>query len=221
VSFTNGFILTNPTVSEIELRIGGFARWSSCDWPGKLAATVFLQGCPWRCPYCHNPHLLEAVTPTVLSWPEIEVFLKRRRGLLDAVVFSGGEPTLQRDLPAAMKVVRDLGFSVGLHTAGPYPDTLKRVLPLVDWVGFDVKAPFGGYDELTKTPGSERKARKSLLMLLEAGVSYEIRTTVHPALLTEAALQTLKEEMAALGVQRHKIQNFRAQGCETPELLTA
>ena len=125
-----------------ELRVGGLERLSMCDWPGELAATIFCQGCPWDCPYCHNPHLLPVTGRHEIAWREVVDFLKSRRGLLDGVVFSGGEPTLQSALPQAIAEVRDLGFRIGLHTAGPYPGRLAQVLPLVDWVGFDIKTPF-------------------------------------------------------------------------------
>src|SRR5690606_38132990 len=104
-----------------ELRVGGLERLSMCDWPGELAATIFCQGCPWDCPYCHNPHLLPVTGRHEIAWREVVDFLKSRRGLLDGVVFSGGEPTLQSALPQAIAEVRDLGFRIGLHTAGPYP----------------------------------------------------------------------------------------------------
>lgn len=202
-----------------KLRIGGFARWSTCDWPGKLAATVFLQGCPWRCSYCHNPHLLDASAETEISWEEVISFLKRRRGLLDGVVFSGGEPTLQSSLISAMQEVKELGFQVGLHSAGPYPKVLRALLPFIDWIGFDVKAPFDGYDKITQTPNSAIPAQESLQIVLDAGISYEVRTTVHPKLLTNGDVETLKIQLHGMGVQEHKIQVFRSAGCVTSSLL--
>ena len=142
-----------------DLRVGGLARWSSCDWPGQLVATVFLQGCPWRCRYCHNPHLLPVHGDGEIAWPQVLAFLETRRDLLDGVVFSGGEPLIQAALPEAMGAVRALGFGVGLHTSGAAPERLKAVLPLVDWVGFDVKAPFADYARITGVAGSGEAAR--------------------------------------------------------------
>jgi pyruvate formate lyase activating enzyme len=139
--------------------------------------------------------------------------LQGRVGLLDGVVFSGGEPTLQSALPAAMRAVRALGFSVGLHTAGPYPERLAAVLGLVDWIGFDVKAPFDRYQDVTGTPGSGERARESLRRVLAAGVACEIRTTVHPALLDAQAMTALADELAALGVRDYAVQAFRPLGC--------
>jgi pyruvate formate lyase activating enzyme len=202
----------------VDLRIGGFARLSTCDWPGKLAATIFCQGCPWSCPYCHNPHLLPARGDEQTSWPDILAILEKRRGLLDGVVFSGGEPTLQKALPEAMQTVRDMGFSIGLHTGGAYPERLAAVLPLTDWVGFDVKAPFADYPRITRASGSGKKVLASLRYLLKSGVSYELRTTLHPALLSDAALTQIRAELAALGGENHVVQEFRPMGCSNDAL---
>lgn len=204
----------NPGSSSIELRLGGLTPLSSCDWPGELAAVLFCRGCAWACPYCHNRHLMPAAGPSEPSWAEAMAFLGRRRGLLDGVVFSGGEPTLQRDLGPAMAAVRALSFRVGLHSAGPCPERLAAVLPLVDWVGFDVKAPFADYDRVTGAAGSGGKARESLIRLLAAGVPYEVRTTAHPGILDAAALLRLAGEIAALGVTRYALQVAHQTGSE-------
>ncbi len=199
------------TNTRARLRIGGLARFSTVDWPGRLVATVFCQGCPWRCPYCHNPHLLAAHgTPgTRVPWPEVLAFLERRHGLLDGVVFSGGEPTAQTALPDAIRAARTLGFRVGLHTAGPWPERLAAVLPDLDWVGFDVKAPFEDYAAVTGVPGSGDTALASLRVLLGSGVTFEARATVHPALIDDAALDRLTDRLADMGVRHVAIQHAR------------
>lgn len=204
-----------------DLRIGGLARLSTCDWPGELVATVFCQGCPWDCPYCHNPHLLPAKGERELSWPEIKGFLETRRGLLDGVVFSGGEPTLQSALPEAIRSVRAMGFRIGLHTAGPFPDRLSAVLPLLDWVGFDVKAPFDDYETITGVSGSGDRARYSLRLVLESGIAYDARTTVHPKLLDPAALEQLRSELSTLGARHHRVQACRTIGSRMGEAAEA
>ncbi|ALK09877.1 anaerobic ribonucleoside-triphosphate reductase activating protein [Blastochloris viridis] len=201
-----------------ELRIGGLARLSCCDWPGQLVATVFLQGCPWRCRYCHNPHLLPPRGAEQVAWPDVLAFLTARRGLLDGVVFSGGEPSVQAALTEAAGEVRALGFRVGLHTGGPAPERLAALLPLVDWVGFDIKAPFDDYARITGVAGSGEAARASLKLLLASGVACDLRTTVHPALLDEVALARLCSELAALGVTS-RLQPFRVAGCADAELV--
>ena len=140
-------------------------------------------------------------------------FLRTRRGLLDGVVFSGGEPTLQEALPAAVADVRRLGFRVGLHTGGQFPQRLARVLPQVDWVGFDVKAPWDAYDRITRVAHSGEAARESLSLLVANGVAFEVRTTVHPALLSADDLAVLGDELLSVGVRRWTVQGFRPQGC--------
>ncbi len=203
------------------LHIGGFTPLSSTDWPGMLSAVVFCQGCSWRCRYCHNPELIPAQGAHETRWEIILEFLQRRRGLLDAVVFSGGEPTLQASLPDAMREVRELGFKTGLHTAGIYPQRLKEVLPLVDWVGLDVKAPFADYARITGVPGSGDRAQASLDLVLQSGVEHEIRTTVHPALLPDEAVKALTRDLASRGARQHVLQPFRSQGCTDAALIHA
>lgn len=193
----------------MSLRVGGYTPLSSIDFPGQLAAVVFCQGCPWRCAYCHNPHLL-VPGPGSLDWTEILAFLRRRVGLLDAVVFSGGEPTLQGDLPGAMVAVRALGFRVGLHTAGMYPQRLARCLPYLDWVGLDVKAPLARYDDVTGVSDSARGVAASLGILAAWGGRWEVRTTVHPALLTPDDVRRLAATLAASGVRDYVLQRCRA-----------
>lgn len=158
------------------LRVGGLTRCSAADYPGKLAAVVFCQGCAWRCGYCHNPHLVGKRSSSEIPWGEVVVFLEKRRGLLDAVVFSGGEPTQQPGLAAAMREVKAMGFLVGLHTAGIVPRRLAQALPLVDWVAMDVKAPFADHERVTGVPGSAHRARQSRDLILESGVACEFHT---------------------------------------------
>ena len=195
------------------LRVGGLTPLSTSDWPGKLAAVVFCQGCPWRCGYCHNPGLIPARGESEIPWDDVLAFLHRRQGLLDGVVFSGGEPTAQADLLEAMREVRALGFKIGLHTGGAYPQHLAALLPLVDWVGFDVKAPFADYPRVTGAAGSGERALISLQQVLASGVDHELRTTVHPALLTDTELVSLGRDLAARGAKHYVIQGFRSQGC--------
>ena len=193
------------------LRVGGLTRLTTIDFPGRLAAVVFCQGCPWRCGYCHNPELLDAAQPGALAWADVLGFLHQRRGLLDGVVFSGGEPLAQSALPAALQQVRDMGFATALHTGGMYPERLAAALPLLDWVGLDVKAPWAQIPAITGVPGSGAKVRESLALLLESGVAHEVRSTWHPGLYPLADLQALGQELAALGLR-----DWVLQPCDDP-----
>lgn len=202
-----------------DMAVGGFSPLSTCDWPDELVATVFCQGCPLACRYCHNTDLIPPGPGVGPGWPEILSTLERRRGLLDGVVFSGGEPTLQKALPEAVAAVRALGFRIGLHTAGPYPERLARLLPDLDWVGFDVKAPFADYERVTGVPGSGGRARESLVALAGSGVAFEVRTTVHALLLDEADLHRLDADLAETGLPPTRRQPFRSKGCRDAALL--
>lgn len=206
-----------PSRPERALRIGGFQPFSTVDYPGRIAAVVFCQGCPWRCRYCHNPHL-QPFDEGLTDWETVEASLAVRRGFLDAVVFSGGEPTAQAALVPAMRRARALGFGVGLHTAGMYPDRLRAALPHADWVGFDVKAPFDAYEKTTAVRASGRAVEASLRVLLASGVAHELRTTVHPLLLDEAARDRLARQLRELGARPTRWQGFRPQGCADEEL---
>lgn len=211
-------------VDATRLRIGGFVPFSTVDHPGHFAAVVFVQGCPWRCPYCHNPHLQprDGTAPVALEWQALEAWLASRIGLIDSVVFSGGEPTADPALPAAVERVRALGFAVGLHTAGLAPQPLQQLLSRLDWVGLDIKAPLNDPPAYARMTGLRQvrleqtaPVRRSLSLLLSSGVAFECRTTVHPALLDDQALLALADELGRAGVQHWALQLFRAQGCNT------
>ncbi|MBN9176937.1 MAG: anaerobic ribonucleoside-triphosphate reductase activating protein [Microbacterium sp.] len=208
-----------------ELNIAGITAFSTVDWPDRLAATIFLQGCPWNCFYCHNPALIDPRAEGEFSWSDVLDLLCERMGLLDAVVFSGGEPTLQRALLPAMRTVRSLGFGVGLHTGGAYPGLLAQALPEADWVGLDIKAAPDDYDLVTGRPNSAATAWRSLQLVLgnrelRAGtdrpLEVEVRTTVHPAAIDDARLRTLGCRLADAGVDHWAVQRFRGAGARSP-----
>ncbi|MEN3070625.1 anaerobic ribonucleoside-triphosphate reductase activating protein [Uliginosibacterium sediminicola] len=195
-----------------DLRIGGFVPCSTQDWPDQLAAVVFLAGCAWRCHYCHNPHLQSRQALSDLHWDDLLPLLATRRALLDGVVFSGGEPTIDAALPAAIDAVRALGLKVALHSAGSHPHKLAALLDKLDWIGLDIKTLPAEYDALTGCPGSGAKAWASLKLVLESGCDHELRITAHPNWLPEARLDALIAELAALGAQQVAIQAARAPG---------
>ncbi len=203
------------------LRIGGVVPFTTTDFPGKLAAVLFLQGCPWRCGYCHNPHLHASRGGHEFDWAQTLRWIERRRGLLDAIVFSGGEPTSQPMLASAMRTVRRMGFAVGLHSGGAYPRRLAAALPNVDWVGLDLKAPLGEYPAITGKDGSGASAYASLDAVLASGVHHEIRTTVHPALTSPSYLLAMADALAARGVTEWVLQPFRAKGCANETLVAS
>ena len=181
------------------LEIGGLTPFTTIDYPGKLSAVLFCQGCPWRCGYCHNQHLLTPAKQGAVAWDDVLALLEQRQGLLDAVVFSGGEATLQPALPEAMATVRRMGFLTGLHTAGPIPERLAACLPHLDWVGMDLKAPFELYDEITGVVGSGPLVEQSAELLRASGVAHQFRTTLDPFLLHNGRLERLQKLVAEWG----------------------
>jgi anaerobic ribonucleoside-triphosphate reductase activating protein len=203
------------------LKVGGYTPFTATDYPGQLSAVVFVAGCAWRCGYCHNPHLQQRPRRSPLPWPALLQMLRRRAGMLDAVVFSGGEPTTDAALPDAMRAVRDMGYRVGLHTACIYPDRLKKVLPLADWVGFDIKAPFAEYQRITGASDSGRQAELCARAIIDSGIDYECRTTVHPTILAPDGIIALAHTLAGMGVSRYALQQFRSQGCDSGSLRAA
>lgn len=167
---------------------------STIDFPGQLAAVIFTQGCPWRCSYCYNSHLQAWRAPRRWRWAEVEDLLQCRRGLLQAVVFSGGEPAAHTGLAPALRRVRALGYLTGLHTAGAYPERLAALLPLLDWVGLDIKAPLDErYAALTGDAHAADKAARSLALVCAARVPLQVRTTLPD----NAAGRALYEEISA------------------------
>ena len=191
---------------------------------------LFLQGCPWQCRYCHNPHLRSFEPETVghpeplshWTWEKALGVLRERVGFLDGVVFSGGEPTAHATLSEAIKEARALGYRIGLHTAGAYPERLKTILPLLDWVGLDIKAPLDArYDRITGIKDSSRPVQVSLSLLLSSGIPYQLRTTLHPQLHSYQDLKDLNGQLASLGAESAVIQQFRIQGCADPELIAS
>ena len=144
-----------------ELRIGGLTPFTSIDFPGRLSAVIFVQGCPLRCGYCHNPHLQQRKSASEMRWTPLLEWLHKRTGLLDGVVFSGGEPTVDPMLKEAIMQVRALGFSIGLHSAGTHPRRMREVLPHIDWIGLDIKAPLDDVTKYERIAGARASAADS------------------------------------------------------------
>lgn len=195
------------------LCIGGLQPFSSADWPGRLVAVVFVQGCPWRCGYCHNPGLQpRQATPGSPVWADVVHLLQRRCGLLDGVVFSGGEPLLDPALPAAVQAARALGFAVGLHTAGIYPQRLAALLPQLDWVALDLKHDTTGYDGLTGRRGSAAAVARSLAAVAARaaqGLPCEVRSTGDATLLPPDTLDRMARQLHQLGLPQWTLQRCR------------
>ena len=190
------------------MRIAGIEPFTTIDFPGKLACVLFAQGCPNRCPFCHNPDLQPA-EGNCLDWAEVIDFLKQRQKMLDGVVFSGGEPLMQPQVVEAIKEVKQMGYEVAVHTSGVYPERLQEILPYISWVGLDVKAPASKHDLLSGRPGLWGSLEKSLKILLESGIDFETRTTCDPRYLTVADIHELMDFLSAQKVPVYALQKYR------------
>lgn len=190
------------------LYIGGVVSLSTVDYPDYIASVIFLQGCCWRCKYCHNRLLQPIELAYSLPWEDILELLNSRRGFVDAVVFSGGEPLLQEGLPEAMLEVKNMGFMIGLHTAGIVPEMLEKVAPITSWIGFDVKNDFDDYEMITGVPGSGRLALESLKLLIKTGVNFEVRITMYQTL-EKQVISDLLKKLSDMGVKTVALQKCR------------
>ena len=193
------------------MNIHGLQKLTLLDYPGKVACTVFLAGCNLRCPFCHNSELLDAGTAEpVMDDAGLLDFLKKRQGMLDGVAFTGGEPLLRPELPALLRAVRGLGYSVKLDTNGTLPEALRRVLAegLVDYVAMDVKnspdryAETCGLDAFDLTP-----VYASIDLLRDMAPDYEFRTTVMDELHDDASFAAIGPMIA--GAKRFFLQPFK------------
>ena len=190
-------------------KVAGLVPFTTIDFPNCLAAVVFFQGCPLRCPFCHNPNLQSYDSITQMDWTEIVQFLATRQKRLDGVVLSGGEPLMQEKLTDAVQQIKSLGFKVALHTSGVYPEKLKQVLPLLDWIGLDVKAPSDKYHILTGRSNIWKPIQSALKLIVDSGVGYEVRTTLDPRYLTINDVYKLAEELIAENVKTYTLQKYR------------
>lgn len=197
-----------------DLQIAGLVPLSTVDWPDRLVATIFAQGCPWNCFYCHNRALIPTRTPGAVLWAQVCDLLRRRRGLLDGVVFTGGEVLRQEALVPAVHEVRALGFDVGLHTAGAYPTRLGRLLDcgLVTWVGLDLKALPEHYAAVVGREGAGERAWHSLEVALAAGVDLEVRTTIVAGDVSAHDVVEVGRRAYAAGARTFAVQQARCEG---------
>jgi len=191
------------------MKIHGLQKMTLLDFPGRVACTVFLGGCDFRCPFCHNFELVDGTAQPIMDEEELLSFLKKRTGLLDGVAFTGGEPCLHPDLPDLLEKIRGLGFATKLDTNGYHPDRLKEILDrgLVDYVAMDVKNSPAKY---AATCGLEwvdmDRIRRSISLLMSGGVDYEFRTTVVSELHEDQDFEEIGKLIA--GARRYFLQRF-------------
>ncbi len=203
------------------MKIGGFQRFSMVDYPEKTAAVIFTQGCNFRCPYCHNPELVD---PTLFNEPiapaDILSFLSERKGKLDGVVITGGEPTLQTGLLQFIEEIKGLGFPVKLDTNGTRPKVVAEILNrgLVDFIVMDIKAPLNQYPLLAGAKVEGGKITDTISLIKTSGIPYQFRTTVIPRLHNEESIRCIREWVAKEEIS-HTFQDFVQTKILSPDFL--
>ncbi len=201
--------------------IGGFQKFSLADFPGKISAIVFTRGCNFRCPYCHNPELVDPAR-YVAEVPQEEVlrFLGSRRGQLQGVVVTGGEPTLHDDLPLFLAGIHALGFAVKLDTNGSNPDALQGLIrdSLLDYIAMDIKAPLSAYPRIAGAPVRVEDIERSVRLVIGSGLPHEFRTTYEGSLLSTKDMEAIAEIVR--GCANYVVQSFRPSRALDPAMLS-
>lgn len=204
------------------MKISGFLKTTLLDWDGKVACTIYLAGCNFRCPYCHNRGLvLNPEEAEDIPLDSILEYVESNSDFLDGVVISGGEPTLNKDLPDLIKKLRGLGMKIKIDTNGTMPDVLDDLIGagMVDFIAMDVKAPLDGrYSSVTDTTVDVADIRRSIRIIMDSGVDYEFRTTVVPILIKPEGMEDIFREIR--GAKRYRLHQFRPKNC-LDENLTA
>ncbi|HEY8444227.1 MAG TPA: anaerobic ribonucleoside-triphosphate reductase activating protein [Clostridia bacterium] len=188
------------------MKIAGYIKNSFVDYPAHISCAVFLGGCNFDCWYCHNrPYIRSAGD---IDADEALEFLKSRKGWIQGVVITGGEPTLNKELPEFIKKVKDLGYPVKLDTNGSRPDVLKSLIDqgLIDYVAMDYKAPLEKYALVAGVPVDILAIKKSVEIIMNSGIDYEFRTTFAPTLTKEDIVKIVQE---IKGAKRYSLQQYR------------
>ncbi len=202
--------------------IGGLQKLSLIDFPKKLAAVLFTQGCSFRCSFCHNKNL---VIPKHFQKPiplqEIFDFLEKRKKQLQGVVISGGEPLLHEDIIDFIKSIKDMGYAIKLDTSGIFPQKLEKLLEqnLLDYVAMDIKSPLEKYSLVTMVNVDTKKIRESIDLIMNNCLDYEFRTTIVPSLHTEEDILAIANMIK--GAKKYVLQNFSSHSVLDASLLSA
>ncbi len=204
------------------IKIGGFQRFSLIDYPGKLCAIIFTQGCNFRCPYCHNPDLVNPDKFSDLISPQtILSFLETRKGKLDAVSITGGEPTLQENLPRFLENIKRKDFLIKLDTNGTNPDMLEDLIryDLVDYLAMDIKGPSDKYHLVTGTWVDMDKISRSIEIIKNSSIDYEFRSTLVDHLITQEGIKSMCSSIG--NAKRYYLQKFISDRTLDEEYKTA
>jgi len=196
------------------IEIGGIQKTTLIDYPGRVAATVFLIGCNFRCPFCYSAELVlpeKIKLQPRISDKEFFGFLRDRRGLLEGIVVCGGEPTIHQELPDFIKKIKDLGFLVKLDTNGSNPELLSELIEkkLVDFIAMDIKTSLGKYAKAINAKIDLENIEKSVELIKNSGIDYEFRTTVVPGMVEKEDIEKISEWLQ--GAKKITLQQFQNQ----------
>ena len=201
------------------MNIGGFQPFSLSDYPGKISALIFTQGCNFRCPFCHNGSLISVKDIGKIKEEEIFFFLKEREHWLDGVVVTGGEPTIHKDLPDFLRSIREIGLLIKLDTNGSRPDVLRFLFEeeLVDYVAMDIKAPMLSYNKLAGVKVSLKRIEESISLIVDSGIEHEFRTTEVKSLLSPEDIIEIKKNVPK--GSKYCLQEFRPENALEENIL--
>ncbi|MBU1045775.1 anaerobic ribonucleoside-triphosphate reductase activating protein [Patescibacteria group bacterium] len=197
------------------MRIGGIQKSTLIDYPGKVAATIFVSGCNFKCPFCYNPELVlaeEIKKHPLIPEEKIWEFLEERKGFLDGVVICGGEPTIYDDLPDFIEKIQEMGFLIKLDTNGSRPEMLRQLieLNLLDYAAMDVKAPKKRYKTVVGADIDVGQIDKSIKLLKKGVIDFEFRTTLVPGLVEKKDILEIVKWISP--APKYFLQNFQSQG---------
>ena len=202
------------------MKIGGLIKTSLIEYPGRISAVIFTQGCNFRCPYCHNPELVDpALFNTPIAESEIFDFLERRKKYLEAIVITGGEPCLQKDLIDFIRRVKDMGYLVKLETNGSLPEVISQITEkgIVDFISMDVKGPLDKYSIIAGVKVDISKIKESIDLIISSDIDSEFQTTVVKSMLEKEDFEKIGSLIE--GAKIYTLQKFVPSKTLNPAFL--
>jgi len=204
------------------MKIAGYLKTSLIEWPGKISSVIFVPGCNFRCPFCHNADLVNPKRGhrlPLIGQDEIFADLKKRKKWVDGVVVTGGEPTLQTDLSRFLSRLKRMGFLTMIETNGSKPEIIALLLAgsIIDYIAMDYKGNFDSYQNFTNVKTQNSNVKSSMKLILKSGIDFEFRTTVVPGLHNEQVLIQMAKELKQISNFKWYLQNFQPKNCLDPK----
>ncbi len=203
------------------MAFGGIQKNSLIDYPGKISCVLFLSGCNFTCPYCHNPDLVRNTSPVLLEETEVYRFLESRRTFLDGVVVSGGEPTLYPGLKSLLKKIKEIGYPLKLDTNGSNPSVIKNLIDegLVDYIAMDIKTDPALYFFFAKYGCEPADILSSIKIIMDSGIDYEFRTTCVKPFISRPVIEKISSIIK--GAKLYVLQHFQNKNVLDPDFFAA